>query len=119
MSCELYIHSKPESWIWNNVSLFMNYIQLLPSNSKIDNETIYLLSIEKINTIPEVIFRFNFEEQTCLMEVNAHPKDITVDLLSLFNNIKKHTQLIILDEDGEVSEWGTLSLDEYYKKNRQ
>ena len=55
--------------------------------------------------MPDVVFRFNHVSCETMMEINTYPLPIENDLLKLFAEIKKHTTLVIQDEDGEQSNW--------------
>lgn len=106
MSAELYIFTNPKCWIADNFNLVTSFFESLNSFEK-ESNNIYLLtrkSIEK-QSMPDVVFRFNQSTCETMMEINAHPKIIENDLLKLFAEIKKHTDLIIQDEDGEISNW--------------
>ncbi|VEJ20722.1 hypothetical protein [Neisseria animaloris] len=106
MSAELYIFTKPKCWIVDNFNLVTSFFEDLNSFKK-ESDSIYLLIDQNMGEkeMPCVIFRFN--QLTCevMMEINAHPKDIENDLLKLFAEIKKHANLLIRDEDGEISNW--------------
>ena len=102
MSYELYFFTEPKCWIRDNFALLTGFFEQLDSFEK-QSDDVYLLR-NKGRSEREV-FRFNHAACEAMMEINAHPMPIENDLLKLFAEIKKHTTLVIQDEDGEQSNW--------------
>ena len=110
MSYELYLFTEPKCWIRDNVALLTGFFEQLDSFEK-QSDDVYLLRNKgrSEREMPDVVFRFNHAACEAMMEINAHPMPIENDLLKLFAEIKKHTTLVIQDEDGEQSNWNLCS----------
>lgn len=106
MAAELYIFTRPKCWIADNFNLITSFFEDLSSFQR-ESDNIYFLTRKNIEKqdMPDVVFRFNKSTCETMMEINAHPETIENDLLKLFAEIKKHADLIIQDEDGEISNW--------------
>ncbi len=52
---------------------------------------------------------FHFKNRPIEMIVFGHPPSIEKDILKLIKLIRKNTQLQIIDEDGELSNWAKTS----------
>ena len=110
MSYELYLFTEPKCWIRDNFAVLTSFFAQLDSFEQ-QSDDVYLLVREDWNRrfMPDVVFRFNHVSCETMMEINTYPLPIENDLLKLFAEIKKHTTLVIQDEDGEQSNWNLCS----------
>ena len=102
MSYELSISTEPQCWIRDNFAQLTEFFERLDAFEK-QSDDVYLLVHKDWDrqSMPDVVFRFNHSSEI-IMEVNAVPEYIKEDLLCLFAAIKKHAELLIHDDNGEV-----------------
>lgn len=106
MSAEFYIYTNPRCWIKDNLSIIENIFIKHQYFIK-ESDTIFIISenTDIQRYMPSVVFRFD-NADCIIMEINSHSEEIEDVLLCIIKEIKQYVNVVITDEDGEVSDWG-------------
>jgi hypothetical protein len=108
MSAEFRIHFEKKDWFITNIDEVKMMITSLKTfvDAKSDGEY-WLLGLESKAQAKHWDYdvRLFIEPESMFLEISSHPKSIEEDLMGLFSAIRGKVNILILDEDGELSNW--------------
>ncbi|MFV8988379.1 hypothetical protein [Serratia fonticola] len=108
MSAEFRIHFEDTYWFISNIDEIRMMITSLRTfvDAKSDREY-WLLGLESKEQVKHWDYdvRLFIEPESIFLEISSHPKSIEDDLMGLFSSIRERASILILDEDGELSNW--------------
>lgn len=108
MSAEFRIHFENKDWFIANIDEVKMMITSLKTfvDAKPDGEY-WLLGLESKAQAKhwDYDIRLFIEPESIFLEISSHPKSIEDDLMGLFYSIRGKVNIIILDEDGELTGW--------------
>ncbi|MGL5386815.1 MAG: hypothetical protein ACRDCA_13340 [Serratia sp. (in: enterobacteria)] len=108
MSAEFRIHFENKNWLITNIDEVKMMITSLRTfvDAKSDGEY-WLLGLESKDQAKHWGYdvRLFIEPESIFLEISSHPKSIEDDLMGLFSSIRERVSILILDEDGELSNW--------------
>ncbi|WP_447879001.1 hypothetical protein [Serratia fonticola] len=108
MSAEFRIHFEDTYWFISNIDEIRMMITSL--RTFVDDKSnceYWLLGLESKAQAEHWNYdvRLFIEPESISLEISSHPKSIEDDLMGLFSAIRGTVNILILDEDGELSNW--------------
>ena len=102
MSAELYITFENNNWLYENKKLLEKYISEMKISVEImENE----YRFKQINNQYYDVRFIIINNYTILFEITYNPKIIEEEFKKLFSWLRGKTNIVIKDEDGELSNW--------------
>lgn len=108
MSAEFRIHFEDKYWFISNIDEIR--IMITSLRTFVDDKSnceYWLLGLESKVQAEHWNYdvRLFIEPESISLEISSHPKSIEDDLMGLFSAIRGKVNILILDEDGELSNW--------------
>jgi hypothetical protein len=108
MAAEFYVRFENPDWYSKNRSWLGASVETLPTFVG-KQDAIYSLKgsegIEEPHRWSYDVRIFLKDGPPMLLEISAHPPSIERDLTALLSSLRRQTAIVVVDEDGEPSDW--------------
>jgi len=102
MAAEFYIEFEDNDWLKNNKKSLEAFISKMKIFVEIKENEYRLKQSNSKNYDVRLLIN---NDTSILMEINYHPKTIEDELEKLFSWMREKVNILIKDEDGELSNW--------------
>lgn len=105
MAAEFFVRFENRNWYINNKNLVIDQIKSLNTYTRqLDNE-FWLKGINDNIDIDYDVRIFLDRNDYIMLEISYHPLSIEKSLKSFLNWIRMQTNIIVQDDDGDISTW--------------
>lgn len=105
MSAEFYLNFHPKSWYQLNRKFLVQEVSKLKSFRAYCENIIYLKATNFEEDDWEYDVRMIFLETNILFELSSRNQTLILDLQQLFNNLRSQVDMVIVDQDDELTNW--------------